>query len=454
MHVGLLLDTDARVAEGAALGDQDLRTHQIHAGDHLRHRVLHLNAGIHLDEVVMALAVHQKFQRSGVGVAHLFGDLHRVLIQLLADLLGHGERRGELHHLLIPPLERAVPLVEMDHVAVLVGKDLHLDVLRFHEELLHEDVVVSKGLFRLGLHQIVVDADLLHGVAPAHTAPAAAGRRLQDHGEAEVHGQLLGGLTVGDGVLGAGGCGNAALDGQRLGAELVAHPVQHVAAGADELDPRRLAGAGKVAVLAQKAVSGVDGIRAVFLRQLDDPRDVQIRAQRAFILADQIGFVRRRAEQSVHILVGIDGDGLHAQIVARAEHTHGDLAAVRHQHLFELFAHGLPPFTCLSGKANCLSIGARSRAASSPPVYRGGRLRRNQNPRIRENAAALAQFLRLPPSVFTTASARRYFPERRALVCGRGVLPCFYFVDLLSTSSRSLAVKSSKLITPRSPSAR
>ena len=39
-------------------------------GDHLRHRVLHLNARIHFDEVpVVGVGVDQEFDRAGVVVA-------------------------------------------------------------------------------------------------------------------------------------------------------------------------------------------------------------------------------------------------------------------------------------------------------------------------------------------------------------------------------------------------
>ncbi|MPN33990.1 hypothetical protein SDC9_181482 [bioreactor metagenome] len=179
--------------------------------------MLHLNAGVHLNEVVMPFPVHQKFQRSRVGIAHPLGNFHRVVIQRPAHLLRYGEGGGELHHLLIPPLERAVPLVEMDHVSMLVAQHLNLNVLGLNQELFHEDVVVAECLFGLGLHEVVVDAHFLHGVAPTHTAPAASGGGLENHRKAKLHGELLGCLPVRNRVLGAGRGGHAALNGQRLG---------------------------------------------------------------------------------------------------------------------------------------------------------------------------------------------------------------------------------------------
>ena len=40
-------------------GNADLRLHQIHAGNHFSHRVLHLNAGIHLNEIEIPGLIHQ-----------------------------------------------------------------------------------------------------------------------------------------------------------------------------------------------------------------------------------------------------------------------------------------------------------------------------------------------------------------------------------------------------------
>ena len=105
------------------------------------------------------------------------GHLYRVLIKLLPGGLGHGEGGGELHHLLVAALEGAVPLEQVNHVAVLVAQNLHLNVLGLHQELLHEDVVIAEGLLGLRLHQIEVGAHLFHVShrrIPRPPPPAAA----------------------------------------------------------------------------------------------------------------------------------------------------------------------------------------------------------------------------------------------------------------------------------------
>ena len=52
---GLVGDVDLRVGQLLPLGHQDLGLHQVAAGDHLGDRMLDLDAGVHLDEIVIPL---------------------------------------------------------------------------------------------------------------------------------------------------------------------------------------------------------------------------------------------------------------------------------------------------------------------------------------------------------------------------------------------------------------
>ena len=52
-----------------ALRDADLALDDVDAGDELGHRMLHLHARVHFDEVELAGLVHQELDRAGVGVA-------------------------------------------------------------------------------------------------------------------------------------------------------------------------------------------------------------------------------------------------------------------------------------------------------------------------------------------------------------------------------------------------
>ena len=261
VDVDILLpaQADLRVTQGIPGGNEDLTSDDIHAGDHLRHRMLHLNPGVHLDEVVAAVLIHQKLHRTGADVPHRAGNFHGIPAQRLHRLLRDGPCRGELHHLLIPPLERAVPLAQMIDVAVLVRQDLHLNVLGLHQILLHENIAAAEGLLRLAVDQLIGGADLLRAVAAAHPTTATAGSSLQNHRKAEGYRLLHGVLCVPQRLRTAGDDGNTTGDSDLLGAKLIAHLPQHLGGWPDEQDAVFLTGSGKVGILRQEAVSGMDG---------------------------------------------------------------------------------------------------------------------------------------------------------------------------------------------------
>ena len=87
--------------KGQTGGDAQLLTHQIHAGDHLRDAVLHLDPGVHLHEVVDGL------RRFHGGPAHLLPQFRR-----------QAPGGGFLNELLVPALDGAVPVSQMDDVAL------------------------------------------------------------------------------------------------------------------------------------------------------------------------------------------------------------------------------------------------------------------------------------------------------------------------------------------------
>src|SRR5690606_21387357 len=116
-------------AQALAGGDPDLLADEIDAGDHLRHRMLDLEPGVHLDEVEFVILV-KELDRSGTAIAHVGHRLDDDLPHLLA-LSGADDRGGGfLEHLLVAALERAVTLAEMNRLAGAVAEHLELDMAR------------------------------------------------------------------------------------------------------------------------------------------------------------------------------------------------------------------------------------------------------------------------------------------------------------------------------------
>ena len=220
-------------------------------------------------------------------------------------------------------------------MALAVRHDLKFNVPGGEDQLLQIHLPVAKAGDGLGLGGVIGALQPLGAVHLAHSPSAAAGRRLQQHGIAHLFGQLLGLLHVPQGAVGAGDHRHPRLLGQGAGGGLAAHFSDHVAAGADVLQPHLHAPVGKIRVLRQKAIAGVDSIGTMPLSDFNDAGNIQISAQGAEILTDQIGLIGSGTEDAVCILFGVNCNRLNVQIMAGPEHTHGDFAAVGHQDFFE-----------------------------------------------------------------------------------------------------------------------
>ena len=108
--------------------DMDLLLHDVDPCHHFRYRMLHLDAGVHLEEIEIKVLVDEEFDGAGIVVSDLPADPDSGLAHLLPDLRGEGRGGRLFDDLLVPALDRAFTLEQMDHVAVVVAEDLHFDV--------------------------------------------------------------------------------------------------------------------------------------------------------------------------------------------------------------------------------------------------------------------------------------------------------------------------------------
>src|ERR687892_1935840 len=95
--------------------------------------VLHLDPGVHLYEVEMAILV-QKLQCARSTVAEITAGLDTERPDLRPHLLSDPRGRRLLDDLLVAALGRAVAFPKMDHIAVSIGQDLELDMPRSLQE--------------------------------------------------------------------------------------------------------------------------------------------------------------------------------------------------------------------------------------------------------------------------------------------------------------------------------
>ncbi len=99
------LDLGLAQRQFLARGDANHQLDQVHAGDALGHRMLHLQTGVHLQEVKTLVFADHKFDRARALVFHRLRQLHRLLAHGLARGLRDERRRRFLNHLLMPALD-------------------------------------------------------------------------------------------------------------------------------------------------------------------------------------------------------------------------------------------------------------------------------------------------------------------------------------------------------------
>ncbi len=185
-------------------GNAQLRFHQVDAGHRLGDRMLHLDAGVHLDEVELAVLIHEELDRTRV----LIADGGEAPLEGLGDVFANSGRhleRGRLfNQLLMTALDGALALSQGDDVAVLVGQDLELDVPGPLNEFLHVQVAIAEGVGRLGVRRLVELGQFLFRANDAHAASAAARRCFEDDRKANRPGPFQRLILILQHAFGAG----------------------------------------------------------------------------------------------------------------------------------------------------------------------------------------------------------------------------------------------------------
>src|SRR6185312_15321622 len=122
-------DVGKLTSQSGPVGDRDLLGDQVDARHRFRHRMLHLDPGVHFQEVEGAgLPIDQELDGAGATVRQTRRESRRGLMQRAAQARLQSRGRCLLDQLLIATLHRAVPLTQMDHLALAVAEHLHLDV--------------------------------------------------------------------------------------------------------------------------------------------------------------------------------------------------------------------------------------------------------------------------------------------------------------------------------------
>ena len=134
--------------------------------------------------------VDEELDRAGALIADGSSERDRTVADRGTGL-GRDARRGRLlDDLLVAALDRALPLTQVDDVAVGIADDLHLDVAGAFDVRLDEDRAVTER--RCGLARACRDrvGELVGAAHDAHATAAAAGCRLDERRHRDAVGDL------------------------------------------------------------------------------------------------------------------------------------------------------------------------------------------------------------------------------------------------------------------------
>jgi hypothetical protein len=161
-------------------------------------------------------------------------------------------------------------------VAVLVTHDLHFDVAGAAHQFFQIDLVVAKGGQGFAFGQLHHGGQVGFGFNDPHATATTAPAGLEHQRVAHSQGHGFGAFNVIGQGAGGGHHRHAGRHRHGTGGHLVAQGAHDIAFGANEGNASGGTGVGKVGVLAQKAVAGVNRVDLGFFGNADDVVNVQV----------------------------------------------------------------------------------------------------------------------------------------------------------------------------------
>ena len=355
-------DIFLRQRQGLARRHAQLPFDKIGIRDRFRHRMLDLQTRVHFHEpegvgLKPLRGIGNEFDRARSAIADGLGGCHRRLAHGLAHLGRHVGRRRFLDYLLVATLQRAVALIEIDRIAMRIGKDLNFDMARTRNIFLDQHAFVTKGGPRLALRRCQRLGELGRIINATHALAAATGDRLDENRIADLVGFGSKERSILIIPVITGNDRHASLLHQLLGGILEPHRLDGGSRRADEDNPRFLASLGKGDIFRQEAIARMDRFRACGFGGGDDLVDDEI----AFLRrrrTDMHGVIRLAHMQRIGVGIGIDSDGANAHIARRAHDPDGNFAAIGDEKRFE---HCFSPH--MRNTPNCVSGTGRLRVA-------------------------------------------------------------------------------------------
>ncbi len=249
---------------------------QIDAVDLLGHRVFDLEPGVHLEEVEIFVTIDQELHRPHRLVSGTANDGQSRLAEAPPQLGRDHWRRALLHHLLVAALDRALAFAEVDRIAVPVCGHLDLDVTGAHDEPFDIDPIVAEVRPSLGSGAFKGSREFIAIVDLAHSLAAAAGHRLEQNRQPVLIDKRLELGDVFEGLHHSGNQGHPGFDGELAALGLRTHQPDGGGRRSDPRQPRGLDPFGKIGVLGEEPISGVNEVGSTQPGRFEQAIDIEI----------------------------------------------------------------------------------------------------------------------------------------------------------------------------------
>src|SRR5208282_5261854 len=146
-RLAILCRSQIQLDERTSRGELELRADQIDASYLLGNGMLDLEAGVRFDKgevgFITGIGIDQKLEGAEDVIFRGFGDTQSGVDQPRAKLGRYTETRRDFYQLLMPSLNRALPLPKMSNVARAIPENLDLDMPRGGHEALDINPAVA-----------------------------------------------------------------------------------------------------------------------------------------------------------------------------------------------------------------------------------------------------------------------------------------------------------------------
>ena len=142
--------------------------------------MLNLNAGVHLNKVVMAIFI-QKFKSPCAAIIHLNTGFNTARKNRLSRLFRNAWRWRFFDYLLVATLKRAIAIAQMNSVTLTIGQNLNLHMAWVLQEFFHIHSAIAESCCGLCFSDLDRINKAFFVFNYAHTATTTASGGFNNH---------------------------------------------------------------------------------------------------------------------------------------------------------------------------------------------------------------------------------------------------------------------------------